>query len=119
MSDVVESSNLMPMTELSATVENVEAVLEDGSDAQTTFVQDLKDTIVVVLGVDAGSIKLSRLRRAENIGQGVGGRRRTQTAGEVTFNIQVTGPDPNGSFDHAQRASGRSKQRAANCHWHH
>ena len=88
--NVLESSNLVPMAQLSAAVDDVEAVLEDSSDAQSTFVQQLKDT----LGVNADSIAISGLRRLSGaIEQDAGGRRRTQTTGEVTFGVQITGPD--------------------------
>lgn len=61
--NVLESSNLVPMAQLSAAVDDVEAVLEDSSDAQSTFVQQLKDTMVGALGVNADSIAISGLRR--------------------------------------------------------
>ena len=53
----------------------------------------MKDAIGGALGIDAGSIAISGLKLAEAVDQGSVGRRRTQAAREVTFNIQITGPD--------------------------
>jgi hypothetical protein len=92
LANVIDSSNLVPATELSASVEDVDAVLEDGSGAQAAFVQGLKEKMALALGIEAVSIEISGLRpAADATDQGAG--RRTQTAGEVTFDVEITGPD--------------------------
>ena len=90
--DVIDSSNVLPVTELSSSVDDIDAVLEDGSDAQARFVHDMKENMALALGVDVTAIEISSIRPAEDVpDQGTG--RRTQTAGEVTFDLQITGPD--------------------------
>ena len=99
LADVLGSTNLIPKAALRAVIDidDIDAVLADGSAAQVAFVEGMKQDLYLVssLMVGASTLTFSGLRRADvtdEAGHAATGRRRTQdSVRAVAFEVQISG----------------------------
>eukprot|EP01044_Picomonas_judraskeda_P007032 COSAG03_NODE_734_length_6051_cov_2.406250_2_plen_400_part_00 len=94
VTDVLNSTNLVPKMALVAEVEDIDAVLADDT-AQDAYRQLLVQDIAVSLGVDATQVKISGLRQAGGA-QGTG--RRAQTGNQLAFDVEIVGDVDSGAM---------------------